>query len=97
MRPLVFALLVFVATSASVADAYFNLQFPPTSFTEENPLARFILENSCNNVLISLKFCGTLLVSNILWLLYIYRRKIAWAVLAGVLVCEVAIACHMLK
>lgn len=98
MRPLLFALLVLVITGLSAADAYFNMIYHPCDATEENPTARFILYKSDNNVpiLITLKFFGTLLAANILWLIYLWKQRLAWLVASGTLAGAVVILGYML-
>ncbi len=70
---------------ASSVDTYINIKYPITSTFEENPIARWVLLESDNDLalLISLKFFGLSLAIVFLMLLYLYNDMIAVLSSAG--------------
>jgi hypothetical protein len=79
MKPLIFAILWFFIGLVSAYDGYLNLRYPVTVESEENPIARGILQATGNDVplLISAKFFGTSLC--LAFLLWCYFQKKEWA------------------
>jgi hypothetical protein len=85
---LLFVLLTLFIGLASAFDAYLNLKYPVVAATEENVLARWILQHNGDNeqaraVLIGLKFGGTLVALHVLWMLFCVPRTRNWAWLAA--------------
>ncbi len=79
------AVCVLIIVGISAIDAYLNVRFPVRDSNEENPIARWILTVSQNDVslLISIKLLGTALVPGILCAYYSLYWKRA-LVVAGV-------------
>ncbi len=92
-----FIIFLTVAAGISSADAYLNLRYPVTAAVEENPLARWILLRSHNDValLISLKLFGTSLVIGLLCLGYWVHRRGALIVAGAIALVQVVILLHI--
>jgi hypothetical protein len=81
MKALIYGVMWLFIGWVSAYDAYLNLRYPVTALTEENPLARWILEASGNDLplFIALKFAGTLVCLGVLALYYRLRPSNALA------------------
>src|SRR5262249_1730585 len=97
-----FLLLTLFVGLASAFDAYLNLKYPVTVASEENPLARRILEVSGDNDfararLLGLKFGGTLIALHVLWWLFSVRRTrpLAWAAVSVLVVFQGSLLFYM--
>jgi hypothetical protein len=93
-----FILFLAVTAGISSADAYLNLKYPVTSAVEENPIARWILLRSHNDValLISLKLFGTSLVIGLLCLGYWLNKRAALIIAGAIATVQVVILLHII-
>lgn len=93
----VFIFFLAVAAGVSAADAYLNLKYPVTAAVEENPMARWILLRSHNDValLISLKLFGTSLAIGLLCLGYWVHRRGALMIAGVIALVQVVILLHI--
>ena len=86
MKNIIYATLWLFIGWVSAYDAYLNLRYPVTAQVEENPVAKWILEASSDDVplLIGLKFAGTLACHGLLVVVYLIRKRTAMLIAAGV-------------
>ncbi len=86
MKHLIYSVLWLFIGLTSAYDAYLNLRYPVTAQVEENPIAKWILQASGDDVplLIGLKFAGTLACLGVLVLVYLHKKASAMLIASTV-------------
>ena len=87
--PLFFLISLFTIIGFAGVDTYLNIKYPVTADVEENPIARWLLLASHNNLglLMAVKMMGTSLASCVLVAIYQRRKDLAVAIAGSVALC----------
>ena len=95
----VYAFFVLVIFATSIVDAWFSIKYPVTIFTEENPIAWYILLVSDNDMplLMLIKAIGTGLVVAFLSIYYYYDRSKALTVAFCLVIFQLWLLCYILR
>jgi hypothetical protein len=93
----IFLTALLVIISAASVDTYLNIKYPIIAIEEENPLARWILFLSDNDIalLISLKFLGTTLAIIILFFIYLHSKFLAVMIASGTAITMLGLIIYM--
>jgi hypothetical protein len=97
MMRLILATCLLIIVSVSAVDAYLNMKYPVCVATEENPVARYILHLSSNDIalLISLKLFGTVTAVALLMAYYSIRKMAATVVAVVLAITQLLLMAYM--
>jgi hypothetical protein len=93
MKAIIYLSLWLFVAFVSAYDTYLNIRYPVTAKAELNPLAKFVLEASADDLalLIALKLFGTVIVLSILQLAYAYKRGHAFVIVSAVALAQTGV------
>jgi hypothetical protein len=97
MRLVICLMLWLFVAFVSAYDTYLNVRHPVTAATELNPMARFLLQASDNDLalLIATKLFGTTIVLSFLLLALFYKRNNAYVVVFCVAMAQLAVLMYL--
>jgi hypothetical protein len=97
--PVLFIVSLLVIIGFAGIDTFLNIKYPVRAEVEENPIARWLLQVSHNDLglLMAVKMAGTSLASCVLVVIYQRRRDMALAIAASVALCVTTMLGYMIN